>query len=492
MIGPAGYSEGRHLKSCIAPVSPCPGCVRHRKEVNSAVDYTPYSLLVDVGWISLLMVIGNLLRRKVGLFQRLLMPASITAGLLGLLFGPQVLGWINFSDQIGTYTSILIAFVFASMAYSMDLTPSVRTGAKNMWSYSTGMFMGQWGLFILLGVYLFQPVFDTENWFGMMLPVGFVGGFGTAAAVGTSLEEAGAVAASSLGFMSATVGTLSAIVGGLIFTSWGIRTGRTSTMPKKLPWDLRSGYIDDLKARPSIGKATTNPSAIEPLALHLGFVMLTVLIAYLVNGFINDIFPSVSVPLFAMSFVIGLLGRILLGVLGRKEFLDKATVGSMSGAATDYLIAFGVASIVPAAIADYWVPLVVLFVLGIVYCLFVFFVLSPEFFGEKWLERGIFSWGWATAAVATGIALLKIVDPKLKSGTLNEYGVAYVGFAPFEIGMTILAPIAVLAGLTAGLGWLALLIALAVLLVPIVLKRTPGRQRKAASAAAVAPAAADA
>ena len=130
MIGPAGYSEDRHIKSCNAPVSPWPGCVRHRKEVNSAVDYTPYSLLVDVGWISLLMVIGNLLRRKVGLFQRLLMPASITAGLLGLLFGPQVLGWINFSDQIGTYTSILIAFVFASMAYSMDLTPSVWTGAK--------------------------------------------------------------------------------------------------------------------------------------------------------------------------------------------------------------------------------------------------------------------------------------------------------------------------------------------------------------------------
>src|SRR5699024_10638293 len=157
------------------------------------------------------------------------------------------------------------------------------------------------------------------------------GGFGTAAAVGTSLEEAGAVAASSLGFMAATVGTLSAIVGGLIFTSWGIRTGRTSTMPKKLPWDLRSGYIDDLKERPSIGTATTNPSAIEPLALHLGFIMLTVLIAYLLNGFINDLFPSVSIPLFAMSFVIGLLGRILLGALGKKEFLDRETVGSMSG-----------------------------------------------------------------------------------------------------------------------------------------------------------------
>lgn len=443
------------------------------------MEFTPYSLIIDVGWISLLMIIGNLLRRKVPLFQKLLLPASITAGLLGLLLGPQVLGIINFSDQIGTYTGILIAFVFASMAYSMDLTPSVRTGARHMWSYSTGMFLGQWGLFILLGVLLFKPFFGTEDWFGMMLPVGFVGGFGTAAAVGHSLEEAGAVAASSLGFTSATVGTLAAIVGGLIFANWGIRTGRASTMPGELPWDLRSGYIDNVKERPSIGKATTNPSSIEPLALHLGFIMFTVLVAYLVNGLITGIFPNVSIPLFAMSFVIGLLGRALLSGLGRKDFLDKKTVNSMSGAATDYLIAFGVASIVPAAIADYWVPLLVLFVLGVVYCTFIFFVLSREFFGEKWLERGIFAWGWATAAVATGIALLKIVDPKLKSGTLNEYGVAYVGFAPFEIGMTILAPIAVLAGLTAGLGWASLIVGVAIILVPIFTKKTPGAQKRA-------------
>lgn len=87
------------------------------------MDYTPYSLLIDVGWISLLMIIGNLLRRKVPLFQKLLLPASITAGLLGLFFGPQVLGVINFSDQIGTYTGILIAFVFASMAYGRTSPP---------------------------------------------------------------------------------------------------------------------------------------------------------------------------------------------------------------------------------------------------------------------------------------------------------------------------------------------------------------------------------
>ena len=66
--------------------------------------------------------------------------------------------------------------------------------------------------------------------------------------------------------------------------------------------------------------------------------------------------------------------------------------------------------------------------------------------------------------MATGIAILKIVDPKLESGTLNEYGMAYVGFGPFEIGMTVVAPLAVTYGFTAGLGWISLAIAVGVYL----------------------------
>src|SRR5690625_857215 len=171
--------------------------------------------MVDVGLISILLVIGNVLRHRIKfVFQDLLLPAPVTAGLLGLLLGPNALGILNFSDSMGDYTTILIALVFASMPYSMDVGGSMRKGARNMWAYSTVMFLGQWGLFILLGLYFFQPVFDTPDWFGMMLPVGFTGGFGTAAAVGGALEDIGASDAASLGFTSATVGTLAAIVGG--------------------------------------------------------------------------------------------------------------------------------------------------------------------------------------------------------------------------------------------------------------------------------------
>ena len=142
------------------------------------MEFTPYTLLTDIGWISVLLIVGNILRNRLKVLQALLLPAPITAGLLGLLLGDEVLGVIHWSDQVGTYTTLLIAVVFASMAYSMELGGSVASGARNMWGYSTAMFMGQWGLFILLGLYVFAPVFGTEPWFGMMLPVGFIGGFG--------------------------------------------------------------------------------------------------------------------------------------------------------------------------------------------------------------------------------------------------------------------------------------------------------------------------
>ena len=392
-------------------------------------------------------------------------------------------GVIQFSDQVNNYTTILIAVVFASMAYSMDLGGSIAKGARNMWAFSTTMFMFQWGLFVLLGLYLFKPVFGTEDWFGMMLPVGFVGGFGTAAAVGSALKEtAGAEAASSLGFTAATVGTLMAIIGGVIVANWGIRTGKTTELQGDLPKELRSGYIEDEAERPSIGKATTNPSSIEPLALHGGFIVFTVLVAYLINGLISAKWDNVEIPLFALSFVIGFVGRGLLRLFRKPNYLDKDTVTAISGAATDYMIAFGIAAIVPAALAAYWQALVLLFVLGLAFCLFYLLVMAPLYFGEQWIERGIFGWGWATAAVATGIALLKMVDPKLKSGTLNEYGVAYVGFGPFEIGMTILAPIAVLASFTGVFGWVATAIAAGILIMTFALKWVPVKGANAAAA----------
>lgn len=49
-------------------------------------------------------------------------------------------------------------------------------------------------------------------------------------------------------------------------------------------------------------------------------------------------------------------------------------------------------------------------------------------------------------AVATAIALLRIVDPKLKSNTLDEFGLAYIPIAPVEIAIITFSPLLILNG----------------------------------------------
>ena len=80
-------------------------------------------LMIDVGWLSLLLLVGKLLRAKIVLFQKLFLPASIIAGFIGLLLGPYLLGSaLNFEiipqstlTTWGSLPGVLINIVFACL-----------------------------------------------------------------------------------------------------------------------------------------------------------------------------------------------------------------------------------------------------------------------------------------------------------------------------------------------------------------------------------------
>ena len=79
--------------------------------------FTPWVLLTDLGIISALILVGKFIRVKVKLIQQLFIPPSLIAGVLGLAFGPNGLGWLPFSGELGTYASILIAIVLLVSGY---------------------------------------------------------------------------------------------------------------------------------------------------------------------------------------------------------------------------------------------------------------------------------------------------------------------------------------------------------------------------------------
>jgi ESS family glutamate:Na+ symporter len=430
------------------------------------VEYTPFVLLTDVGWICALLLVGKLLRAWVPLVQRLMIPSAMTAGLLAVLLGPHGVGWIPFSDQLGTYSGIMITVVFAAIPFSESLGGRMATGTRTMWSYSVGMYVLQWGLAMLFAFTVLALFWALPAGFGLLLPASWAGGFGTAAAVGGVLADDGWETATSLGYTSATMGAVVGIIGGLAFAKWGVTSGRAQVGETfdQVPDEMRRGLIANPAGRVPIGHATSSPSSLEPLVLHVALLAVTAVLGYGISVAVAAVFPSIAVPMFAAAFVVGTLLKLFLRRTGAMRYVDRTTMASVSGASTDLLVAFGIASINPSVVADYAVPLAVLLIFGTIYCVVMFRYLTPAMFTRGWLERGLFTWGWSTASIATGIALLRIVDPKGRSKTVEEFGLAYVAFAPIEIAMVIVAPILVIQGfswafigvcLLAGIGVLA-------------------------------------
>ena len=92
------------------------------------------------------------------------------------------------------------------------------------------------------------------------------------------------------------------------------------------------------------------------------------------------------------------------------------------------------------------------------------FLTMTKLMKECWFEKALFTWGWFTGTMAMGIALLRVVDPKMKSRCLDSYALAYLFIAPVEISLITFAPVAFVNGygllfssicLAAGLGVLA-------------------------------------
>ena len=56
-------------------------------------------LLKAVAVLGVFLLIGTFLRAKVPFFQKLLLPASVIGGFLGLILGPRVLGIVPFPED---------------------------------------------------------------------------------------------------------------------------------------------------------------------------------------------------------------------------------------------------------------------------------------------------------------------------------------------------------------------------------------------------------
>ena len=380
--------------------------------------------------LSVLLVAGKILRVQMPLLQKLYLPSSIVGGLLGLLLVTCFREHVptDLTDEMRRMPGFLINVIFATLFLGGGV-PKVRNLAASVLPQLTLAQIVVWGQYVVgvgLAGFLLVPAFKVSPAFGNLLELGFEGGHGTVGGMTEAFVAHGWEDGVALGYTVATAGMICGIVLGMCLVNWAYARGYIKTVRPfgKRTLSERRG-IHPRDARPSAGRQTVFADSVDSLAWHVAIVGIAVLIGF---GILQGLkaaevamFPAAKMRIFNgfPLFPLCMLGGVLLQAGARlikvDLLVDREQMTRISGAALDYLALSAVATIQLSVVMANWMPLTIMVVAGIVWTVFAVMFFSPRLFKEAWFERGIAEFGQATGVTATGLLLLRTVDPDSKT-----------------------------------------------------------------------------
>jgi glutamate:Na+ symporter, ESS family len=315
--------------------------------------------------------------------------------------------------------------------------------------FNLSSIFGQYGFTLLFGMLCLEPLFSyLPHGFSLLLPAGFVGGHGTAAAIGTVLETYGLEGALSIGYASATVGILIGVLGGMILINLGTRLGWTRLVQTvaEMPISMKTGFVPE-EEQQSMGRETISPIALDPLTWHIAIVFATALFAYRIAGFLQNLL-GISVPVFCVALLTGALLQKIMNLIKVGRYVDRHVVHRIGSMVTDFLVAFGIAAISVKVVLNYALPLIIMFAFGTLFTTGMMWFVGRRICRNFWFERSILMFGWNTGSVAMSMVLVRVVDPDMTTGVLEDFGISYFGIAFVEIAIVSLVPQLVMRGIT--------------------------------------------
>ena len=404
----------------------------------------PWALPIDLGILSVALLVATCLRARVGLLQRFLIPNALVAGfiLLPIYNLAPALPGID-STRLGELTYHLLGIVFATLALRPPASAGARVAARSRRSAALAItILSQYVLQGIVGVCLAMLLMASIMpqlfpAFGLLLPLGFALGPGQAYAIGESWRAVGIEGAGSIGLTFAALGYLFACFGGVTLIHIARRKRRI---------DLRTGDVRMRRAlarglyapddhRPSGARLTTAGEAIESLTFHMALILGVYLLCFLLlralTGALVQLGPAglrLANNLWGIHFIFasltGLAVRHGLRVLGLTHLFDVPTFTRISGLAVDYMTCAAIAAISFVVVWTYWLPIVIIAAAGSVTALVAIPRLTRLLFRDHYFPRLLIVYGVSTGTLATGLALLRMIDPHFDTPVVEEFNYA--------------------------------------------------------------------
>lgn len=431
-------------------------------------------------YLGIALIIALLVRRYVPVLARLYIPASVIAGFLILLLGPQILGeltgWSLFpAETIGVMErlpGLMINIVFAGIMIGKAL-PSGRqiwTEAAPHVILGSAFSFGQFALGALAVVFILTPLFGLPDVAGSILELSFAGGHGTIAGMGGLLDDAGAPEVIDLGLGLATISMITGVVGGSALVNYAIRNPRIDVARTRPAHGDGAASLQEVK--PTSGDQRSGDVGLGSISRSFGAIAVAVFIGllilnglrFLTNSLGSDLFDRF--PLFPFTVIGGFIVQLVLTKLDREYLVERRTVTDITGLALDILIAAAIGTMSLAALGANIPSLVILTVIAFAWSVVGMLWLGPRIHPVNWFEHSIADYGQSQGNVATGFVLAEMADPKAATSAARGYGYKQLIYEPF-LGGGILTAFSVPIILAIGSLWFGLisLVATAVLIV---------------------------
>jgi len=414
--------------------------------------FSNWSIIVQFGLLALMLLIGNMIRRRVKFLKNLLFPAAIIAGFLGLglryilaiqsggtyIFsldgGNNPLLTLNFLDNV-TYHALAIGFVALGLKTVKMANNKLkgRPAKTGMIIVNTYLLQGVIGVVITI---IFALVFVNvvEPFGGLLLAMGLGQGPAQAGNIGGVFQTDGSFnGARAFGLAIAAIGFLWACVGGIIFLNNRGKEGKVLRVKTNTAGEAKPTFNEDANEIPL-------SDAIDKFTMQGILVAVVYLVAYLfvlgLTQLIYQISPGVHDTvagliwgfnfIFAMLFAI--LFKLLLNLMLKKKIITRKYTNEymldrIAGFVFDFMIAASLMAIDVEVFINYWQLLITLLVITTAGGFATFFYLRfmiKRIYPDYEVEAFACLFGNLTGKASTGIALLREIDPQFSTPAADD------------------------------------------------------------------------
>lgn len=422
------------------------------------------NLTLALSWVGVMLVIGVVLRSKIKFLSSMLVPSSLTAGLIGFV----LMNTVGLPGSAPGDYSLLVSSLFTLSFISIGLTSTEKSEnktqketMKNIFNGSIGMALVWLILYALTAVVSYYAIkilntftnFGMSEIYGLLSPFAFAQGPGQSATFGGIIESYGYPNAAMVAMTLAGLGFLYNFLVGVPIAKLGIKKGLAKHSTVIDDTMLKGVYPKD--EQPNLGaKATTHPGNIDTLAFHGAVVGLGYILAAGITYLQALLVPSMADTFWGLMFLNGMIAayiiKFVMGKLKITYMLNNTTQKHITGYLSDFVVVCSFMAVKLDVISAWMIPILIISVVTALVTFVICFYFGCRFGGENDFERLIALWSVCTGTVPTAIAMVRIVDPKMETTTLVELGGMNLPMMAFMISV---APILALAAHSVSETW---------------------------------------